>query len=83
MVNYLTLRDVISGVPQGSVLGPIHFLCYVNYIDEGLTYKISKLADDMKITSKISATTDKLQFQLNLDILVSLHTYKLFAVRRP
>jgi len=47
-------RDVISGVPQGSVLGPILFLIYVNDIDDGLTCKISKFADDTKIASKVT-----------------------------
>ena len=47
-------RDVISGVPQGSILGPIIILMYVNDIDEGLTCKTSKFADDTKITSKVT-----------------------------
>ena len=39
-------QDVISSVPQSSVLDPILFVIYVNDIDEGLTCKISKFADD-------------------------------------
>ena len=53
---------------QGSVLGSILFLIYINGIDEGLTCKVSKFADDM---SKVTTTADKLQFQLNFDTLVS------------
>ena len=39
-------RDIKSVVLQGSVLGPILFLIYANDIDENLTCKISKFADD-------------------------------------
>ena len=43
-------RRVISGVPQGSVLGPLLFLVYANNIASDLTcrYKIRVFADDLK-----------------------------------
>lgn len=66
--NYMSSWvSVPSGVPQGSLLGPLLFVIYVNDID--LCLKSSKLlcfADDMKIFAKISSLEDGVALQADL-----------------
>ena len=59
---------VLSGVPQGTILGPILFLIYISDIGETLkTSKMSSFADDSKIYAKIQCPEDcqNLQSELN------------------
>jgi ribonucleases P/MRP protein subunit RPP40 len=55
--------EVKSGVPQGCVLGTILFLKYMNNINDGISNKILKLANETKLYRKLESDSDTLQFQ--------------------
>ena len=63
-------KPVLSGVPQGSVLGPILFLIYITDLDEGVTGNILKFADNTKLFRKTKDIGDKQKLQDDIDKLV-------------
>ena len=63
-------RDVTSGVPQGSVLGPILFLVYVNDIDNAVELNLMKFADDTKLYSAVDNIEQGETIQKSLDAAV-------------
>ena len=59
---------IISGVPQGTVLGPILFLIFINEITGCITHStIRCFADDTKISKAISCEADMAILQADLD----------------
>ena len=86
-IQYVHLNDaisnplpVISGVPQGSVLGPILFLVFVNDIsDSVLSSKVLLFADDTKCFKAIHDSQDSHSLQLDIHQLSSWsHRWSLF-----
>jgi hypothetical protein len=82
-------------VPQGSILGPLLFLVYINDIDNGLIGNILKFADDTKIYGKVGTSqgiealrkdleslsewSDKWQMKFNIDKCKVMH----FGAKNP
>ena len=63
-----TVETVTSGVPQGSILGPIMFICFVNDLPEAFeNCKIMSYADDTQLL--VSAKTTK-EIQTQLEKLI-------------
>ena len=60
-------RPVISGVPQGSVLGPILFLIYINDLENEIGSNILKFADDTKMFRRVESQEDRHQLQVDLN----------------
>ena len=60
---------VTSGIPQGSVLGPLLFLIYINDLPDDINSDVYMYADDTKLYREIKTIEDQRILQKDLDTL--------------
>ena len=66
-----SVSTVTSGVPQGTVLAPLLFLCFINDITKDISSSIKLYADDALIYRCIDSDDDCKLLQRDLLILVN------------
>ena len=62
-------NETTVGVPQGTVLGPILFLCHINDLPDSVTSSIGLFADDCLLYRTIKTAKDHQKLQADLEQL--------------
>ena len=80
--KYSKWNKVTSGIPQGSVLGPILFIIYINDLPDICPecVDLTLFADDAKMSKTLVNLDDKLQLQTTLNKIVIWSKYWLLSL---
>ena len=75
----LNSLQVLSGVPQGSVLGPLLFITYINHVTDVISQgsKLNMFADDMALYRVIKSTEVYVELQNDINAVSKFMDTKL------
>ena len=68
-------RPILAGVPQGSILGPLLFLVYINDLPNGLKSNAKLFADDTSLFTIVKDKNESADVLNNDLLLISKWTY--------
>ena len=71
--------QVTSGVPQGSVLGPLLFALYINELPSLVSSQLLMFADDIKLYRRIRSSIDCRILQTDINILLDWSNHWLLS----
>ena len=75
-------KEINAGVPQGSVLGPLLSLIYINDLPDGITSICKIFADDTSLFSKVLDVNESTK-KLNLQLVNGLSNGKCILILIP
>ena len=82
--SFSSYADVSSGVPQGSVLGPILFVLFINDLPSCVRFsKIFLFADDVKLYLQVKSDADFDQLQSDILTVPTWFSDNLLSVAAP
>ena len=73
--QFSSWKPILAGVPQGSILGPLLFLIYVNDLPNGLKSNAKLFADDTSLFTLIKDKNESTRILNNDLLLISKWAY--------